>query len=373
MTPFAYFGINNSGVNLAINLLILLLVVIWLALVYWTYADARRRIVDPMLIGCATAASLFPFVGTVVYMIVRPPEYLEDVRERELEMQAAEARLHELNYRLCPHCDYEVQRDFLICPNCMRRLKDACVNCSRPLEQSWSICPYCETQVPGAVAPPPRRRRPASESAESAGRRVRGRARLHKLRLRSEMAQRTLILVKPDAFARSLTGEIIARFERKGLGLRALRHMLLTRKLAERHYAEHEGKPFFGELVDFITSGPLVAMVLEGEQAIVAARQVIGATNPLEAAPRLDPRRLRDRGRPEHGPRLGLRGVGGTRDRDLFPGPLTRPTTGRSPAPERRWEAGRVGEAGPVSARRGQPRGGPIDARFWLATAPRPA
>ena len=169
MTPFAYFGINNSGVNLAINLLILLLVVIWLSLVYWTYSDARRRIVDPMLIGCATAASLFPFAGTVIYMIVRPPEYLDDVRERELEMQAAEARLHELNYSLCPHCDYEVQRDFLICPNCMRRLKDACVNCSRPLEQSWSICPYCETQVPGAVAPRrTRRRRSAAESAESA-------------------------------------------------------------------------------------------------------------------------------------------------------------------------------------------------------------
>jgi nucleoside-diphosphate kinase len=97
--------------------------------------------------------------------------------------------------------------------------------------------------------------------------------------------ERTLILVKPDAFARDLSGEIIARFERKGLRLVALRLMTMDRDLAERHYAEHEGKPFFGELVSFITSGPLVAMVLEGEQAIVAARQVIGATNPLEAAP----------------------------------------------------------------------------------------
>jgi nucleoside-diphosphate kinase len=95
--------------------------------------------------------------------------------------------------------------------------------------------------------------------------------------------ERTLILVKPDAFARSLTGEIIARFERKGLGLAALKHMTMTRELAERHYAEHEGKPFFEELVTFITSGPLVAMVLEGDQAIDAARQVIGATNPLQA------------------------------------------------------------------------------------------
>jgi nucleoside-diphosphate kinase len=96
---------------------------------------------------------------------------------------------------------------------------------------------------------------------------------------------RTLILVKPDAFARSLSGEVIARFERKGLRLVALRQMVLDRELAERHYAEHAERPFFGELVDFITSGPLVAMVLEGVDAVKAARQVIGATNPLEAAP----------------------------------------------------------------------------------------
>lgn len=96
---------------------------------------------------------------------------------------------------------------------------------------------------------------------------------------------RTLILVKPDAFARSLTGEIIARFERKGLRIVALRHMTVTRDLAERHYAEHAEKPFFGELVDFITSGPIVAMVLEGVDAVKAARQAIGATNPLDAAP----------------------------------------------------------------------------------------
>ena len=95
--------------------------------------------------------------------------------------------------------------------------------------------------------------------------------------------ERTLILVKPDAFARNLTGEIIARFERKGLRLVALTLMTMSRDLAARHYAEHEGKGFYEELVTFITSGPLVAMVLEGEQAVVAARQVIGATNPLEA------------------------------------------------------------------------------------------
>jgi nucleoside-diphosphate kinase len=96
---------------------------------------------------------------------------------------------------------------------------------------------------------------------------------------------RTLILIKPDAFERALSGEIIARFERKGLRLAALKQTTLSRELAEQHYAEHAERPFFGELVDFITSGPLVTMVLEGESAVVAARQAIGATNPLEAAP----------------------------------------------------------------------------------------
>jgi nucleoside-diphosphate kinase len=96
---------------------------------------------------------------------------------------------------------------------------------------------------------------------------------------------RTLILVKPDAFARRLTGEVVARFERKGLTIVAMRHMTVDRDLAERHYAEHREKPFFGELVEFITGGALVAMVLEGHEAVTAARQVIGATNPLEAAP----------------------------------------------------------------------------------------
>ena len=94
---------------------------------------------------------------------------------------------------------------------------------------------------------------------------------------------RTLILIKPDAFARNLTGEIIARFERKGLRLVAMKLMTMSPELAAQHYAEHEGKGFYEELLTFITSGPLVAMVLEGEQAVVAARQVIGATNPVEA------------------------------------------------------------------------------------------
>ncbi len=162
MTAFAVFGITNSTVSLVVDLVLLFLVVIWLALVYWTYADARRRIADPMLVGCATAASLFPFVGTIVYMIVRPPEYLDDIHERELEIQAAEARLSELGVHACPYCDHEVEKDFLRCPNCMRKLKDPCANCGRPLDQQWKICPFCEAEV--GSSPMPRRTRRRREA-----------------------------------------------------------------------------------------------------------------------------------------------------------------------------------------------------------------
>jgi nucleoside-diphosphate kinase len=96
---------------------------------------------------------------------------------------------------------------------------------------------------------------------------------------------RTLILVKPDAFERGLTGEVLARFERKGLRIIALRQLTISEEFAGRHYEEHTEKPFFGELVEFITGGPLVAAVLEGHDATTAARQIIGATDPLEAAP----------------------------------------------------------------------------------------
>jgi nucleoside-diphosphate kinase len=97
--------------------------------------------------------------------------------------------------------------------------------------------------------------------------------------------ERTLILAKPDAVERSLAGEIVARFERRGFTLRAARLLRVNRQLAERHYAEHREKPFFGELVEFITSGATLAFVLEGEGAIATARKTIGATNPADACP----------------------------------------------------------------------------------------
>jgi nucleoside-diphosphate kinase len=99
------------------------------------------------------------------------------------------------------------------------------------------------------------------------------------------MAQRTLFLIKPDAVERRLAGEILGRLERRGLAIRAARLLTVDRELAETHYGEHREKPFFGELVDFITSAPTLALVLEGESAIPVVRTTMGATNPVDAAP----------------------------------------------------------------------------------------
>ncbi|HVP01355.1 MAG TPA: zinc ribbon domain-containing protein [Solirubrobacteraceae bacterium] len=164
----AIFGITNDTLNMVAQLVLLGFVVVWLALVWYTFADARRRVDDGMLIACATlAAIIFPYLGTIVYMIVRPPEYLEDVRERELEMQAAEARLLSADYQLCPHCDAPAGRDFLRCPHCMRKLRDTCGSCARPLDPDWLLCPYCEAEIPGVT--PERRRRRRDAGDEEAG------------------------------------------------------------------------------------------------------------------------------------------------------------------------------------------------------------
>jgi hypothetical protein len=166
----ALFGIENDGLNLAVNLLVFFLVVIWLALVYWTYSDAQRRIEDPMLIACATAASLFPFIGTIVYTIVRPPEYLEDVHERELETKAARARLTVLEGQICANCGSAVESSFLRCPSCMRTLREPCQSCGKALEPSWRLCPYCETPRPQPKPERGRSRRAERETRQAAGR-----------------------------------------------------------------------------------------------------------------------------------------------------------------------------------------------------------
>lgn len=160
----AIFGITNSGLNLVATLFVLMLVVLWLALIVYTYLDARRRISDPFLVACATVASFFPYIGTAVYAIVRPPEFLEDAHERELEIEAAELRVRQLRDQTCPKCEYPIEKNFLRCPNCQRRLKDPCPSCGKPVDPRWGLCPYCESRLSGGGERPRRQRRNPEES-----------------------------------------------------------------------------------------------------------------------------------------------------------------------------------------------------------------
>jgi len=143
----AIFGISNDGLNLAATLFVLMIVVVWLALIVYTYFDAKRRIADPFLVGCATIGSFFPYIGTAVYAIVRPPEFLEDAHERELEIRAAELRVRQLTEASCPNCEYPVEKSYLRCPKCQKRLKDPCQSCGKPVDPRWALCPYCETAI----------------------------------------------------------------------------------------------------------------------------------------------------------------------------------------------------------------------------------
>jgi hypothetical protein len=163
--PLAIFGITNDGLNLVATLFLLMLVVLWLALIVYTYLDARRRLSDPFLVACATVASFFPFIGTAVYAIVRPPEFLEDAHERELEIRAAELRVRQLRDQSCPNCEYPVEKNYLRCPNCQRRLKDPCPSCGKPVDPRWGLCPYCETSLGGGERPRRKRRDPEERQA----------------------------------------------------------------------------------------------------------------------------------------------------------------------------------------------------------------
>ncbi len=169
----AIFGIDNDGLNLVATFFILAIVVVWLALIVYTYFDARRRISDPFLVACATIGSFFPYIGTAVYAIVRPPEFLEDAHERELEIRAAELRVRQLTEASCPNCEYPVERNFLRCPKCQQRLKNPCPSCRKPVDPRWALCPYCETALEerprrAKRGPPPRRKEKDTEKAEPA-------------------------------------------------------------------------------------------------------------------------------------------------------------------------------------------------------------
>ncbi|HEY7950143.1 MAG TPA: zinc ribbon domain-containing protein [Solirubrobacterales bacterium] len=169
----AIFGIDNDSLNLVATFFVLAIVVVWLALIVYTYFDAKRRISDPFLVACATIGSFFPYIGTAVYAIVRPPEFLEDAHERELEIRAAELRVRQLTETSCPNCEYPVERNFLRCPKCQKRLKTPCPSCRKPVDPRWALCPYCETALEerprrAKRQPPPRRKEQDTESAEPA-------------------------------------------------------------------------------------------------------------------------------------------------------------------------------------------------------------
>jgi hypothetical protein len=133
------------------NLGILLAVTLWLATGYWTFKDARRRIEDPWLVALATLVGLVPpFLGPIIYLFFRPPEYLQDVHERELEIKAMEERLADLDRR-CPVCRARVESSYLVCPVCTTRLKQACPSCGQPVEALWQICPFCATEIPTSL------------------------------------------------------------------------------------------------------------------------------------------------------------------------------------------------------------------------------
>jgi hypothetical protein len=150
--------------NLAVTLVILMLVAIWIALIVFTFTDARRRIADPFLVGCATAASFFPFVGTLVYTILRPPEFLEDIRERETDINESELRLRHLKHSSCHKCGSPIESDFIRCPACRTRLKEPCPTCSKPVGLGWKVCPYCETTL---IAPKRSSRSGSSKRSKS--------------------------------------------------------------------------------------------------------------------------------------------------------------------------------------------------------------
>lgn len=159
----AIFGISNRGLNLVVSLIILMLVAIWLALIAYTYLDAKRRLSDSFLVGCATMASFIPYLGTALYAIVRPPEFLEDAHERELEIRASELRVRQLREVSCPGCSYPIERNYLRCPRCQRRLKDPCPSCGKPVDPRWALCPYCESALPERSRAPRRKAEPGRQ------------------------------------------------------------------------------------------------------------------------------------------------------------------------------------------------------------------
>lgn len=150
---------------------------IWGALIVFTFNDARKRLSDPFLIACATAGSFFPFVGTLVYTILRPQELLDDVQERDWDLKATQSVLRQHRATSCRKCGYPAEPDFLKCPSCRSRLREPCPSCDRPVGVEWKLCPYCEKTLIEPTRKSSRRKSGGEQAREAdSGRGARARA-----------------------------------------------------------------------------------------------------------------------------------------------------------------------------------------------------
>ena len=293
------------------NLAVFFVVVFWLATVYWVYKDARRRIEDMLIVWVATLLGVVPFIGPLIYMLFRPPEYLDDVRERELEIRAMEKRLGGRDLH-CPVCRAEVDDDFLDLPRLHDEAAAGVHVVPPPARGALADLPVLrdpDRSPTTSRSPSPTRRRERLALAAKPGNFPRRMA-----------VERTLILAKPDAVERNLAGEILARFERRGLD--AARRTLRDREPRASARRTTRSTARSRSSASSSTSSPRARrsrFVLEGEGAIATCRKTIGATNPADADPGLAARRVRARDAEQPRPRLRLARVGRARDRDLVP------------------------------------------------------
>ena len=240
---------------------IFLVVVFWLAVGYWVYKDARRRIEDPWLVGDGDGARARSAVRRRAHLHALPAARVPRGRARaRARDQGDGGEPRPRRQQHCPVCRAEIDENFLVCPVCTTRLRQACATCKAPLEPLWQVCPYCETPIATPTADPV----PAARaSAERDRVRVASGRRGRRAHPRPDQARRGAPRRSPARSSRASSGAGSSCARRK--------LVQVDRELAEEHYAEHAEKPFFGELVEFITSGPTLALVLEGEGAIASS------------------------------------------------------------------------------------------------------
>ena len=210
----AIFGLGNTLLDLFVTLALISLVAIWGALIVFTFNDARKRLSDPFLITCATAGSFFPFVGTLVYTILRPQELLDDVQERDWDLKATQATLRQQRATSCRKCGYPAEPEFLKCPSCRSRLREPCPSCSRPVGVEWKLCPYCEK----TLIEPSRKSSRRGEGAESSGRGSRAKAARSRAETSTEPKKRSTASADSGSRSRKPSGQGAATRTRKTSG-----------------------------------------------------------------------------------------------------------------------------------------------------------